>query len=358
MLNQYPKGKVFVFNVDGELQTSDSSSDDPSYGIPWAEPGRPAAGREAPSSSPERTLQRKPLSRQLEGRIISAAFLGARSVAFFPVWDPTKERWFASGLIYTNVPTRTFSVEGELSYLRGFGTIAVVEIARLEALKSAKIKSDALGSLSHELRSPLHGVLLSTELIANTKLDVFQTNIAHTIETCSRTLLDTIDHLLDYSRVNNFADSTKRATGGPPMSHFNTPGSQNLGTILVSDYLVDDLVEDVVESVFAGFNFQHKSINQYVSRRQQLPSCGSTSRHADNAANTASDYLEAMDQLSPGVTQSAGKTFSFGNITVILDLDAGCDWLFRFHVRAVRRIVMNIVGNTLKYTPDGTITTR
>ncbi|KAG4263747.1 histidine kinase [Fusarium proliferatum] len=357
MLTQYPRGKVFVFNVDGELQTSDSSSDDPSSGMSRAESGRPAAGLELPSSSPDRKLQRKPLSRLREGRIISAAFPGARSVAFFPVWDPTKERWCASGLIYTNAPTRAFTVEGELSYLRGFGTLAAVEIARLEALQSAKIKADALGSLSHELRSPLHGVLLSTELMADTKLDVFQTNIAHTIETCSRTLLDTIDHLLDYSRVNNFSDSNDKVTGGQPTSHFNIPGSQHLGKkVLVSDYLVDDLVEDVVESVFAGFNFQHKSINQHVSRQQQLPHRGSTSHHADNAANMASDYLEAMDQLSPGVTQPAGTSFSFGNITVVLSLDSGCDWLYRFHVGAVRRIVMNIVGNALKYTPNGTIT--
>ena len=347
MLNQYPKGKVFMFNVDGELQTSDSSDDVLSWAP--AERGRPESGQ----SSPHRTLQRKPLSRQREGRIISAAFPGARSVAFFPVWDPTKERWSASGLIYTNTPMRSFTVQGELSYLRGFGTLAAVETARLEALQSAKIKSDALGSLSHELRSPLHGVLLSTELIADTKLDVFQTNIAHTIETCSRTLLDTIDHLLDYSRVNNFANSNNKVTGGQSTSQFNKPGSQQFGNVLVTDYLLDELVEDVVESVFAGFNFQHKSINQYISQR---PHARSTSRHADNTANTASDYLEAMDQLSPGVNQPTGTTFSLGNVTIILSLDSGCDWLFRFHVGAVRRIVMNIVGNSLKYTKEGTIT--
>ncbi|KAJ4139725.1 hypothetical protein NW768_001068 [Fusarium equiseti] len=351
MLNQYPKGKVFMFNVDGELQTSDSSSEDP---FPWTsmtERGRPVAGQETRSPSPHRNLQRKPLSRQREGRIISAAFPGARSVAFFPVWDPTKERWCASGLIYTNTPMRSFTVQGELSYLRGFGTLAAVEIARLEALQSAKIKSDALGSLSHELRSPLHGVLLSTELIADTKLDVFQTNIAHTIETCSRTLLDTIDHLLDYSRVNSFAHSNNKA----PSSHFRKPGLQHFGKVLVTDYALDELVEDVVESVFAGFNFQHKSINQHISRQQQ-PHARDTSRHADNTANTASDYLEAMDQLSFGVTQSTGTTLSFGNVTIILSLDSGCDWIFRFHVGAVRRIVMNIVGNALKYTTEGTIT--
>lgn len=358
MLNQYPKGKVFMFSVDGELQTSDSSSDDVFPWTPWEEAGRSVAGQETrlSSSSPHRKLQRKPMSRQREGRIISAAFPGARSVAFFPVWDPTKERWCASGLIYSNSPTRTFTVQGELSYLRGFGTLAAVEIARFEALQFAKIKSDALGSLSHELRSPLHGVLLSTELIADTKLDVFQTNIAHTIETCSRTLLDTIDHLLDYSRVNNLANSDNKATTNQPMSHFNKPGSQHFGKVLVTDYSLDELVEDVVESVFAGFNFQHKSINQYVSRQQQQQHTRSTPRHADNTANAASDYLEAMDQLSPGVNESTGTTFSFENVNVILSLDSGCDWLFRFHVGAVRRIVMNIIGNALKYTTEGTIT--
>ncbi|KAI1069269.1 hypothetical protein LB507_008662 [Fusarium sp. FIESC RH6] len=353
MLNQYPRGKVFMFNADGELQTSDSSSDEVFSWSPSADRGRPVGQETRLSSSPHTKLQRKPLSRQREGRIISAAFPGARSVAFFPVWDPIKERWSASGLIYTNTPTRTFTVQGELSYLRGFGTLAAVEIARLEALQSAKIKSDALGSLSHELRSPLHGVLLSTELIADTNLDVFQTNIAHTIETCSRTLLDTIDHLLDYSRVNNFANSNNKATGGQPTSHFNKSGSQHFSKVLVTDYSLDELVEDVVESVFAGFNFQHKSINQYISQR---PHAHSTSRHADNTANTASDYLEAMDQLSPGVTQSTGMTFSLGNVTIILSLESRCDWLFRFHVGAVRRIVMNIVGNALKYTTEGTIT--
>ncbi|KAM0345853.1 hypothetical protein ACHAPU_006207 [Fusarium lateritium] len=348
MLNRYPKGKVFMFNVAGELETSDSSSDDVSSWVPMAERARPAASREGTSSPRYGKIQTKSLSRQREGRLISSAFPGARSVAFFPVWDPIKERWCAGGLVYTNAPTRSFTVQGELSYLRGFGTLAAVEIARLEALQSNKIKSDALGSLSHELRSPLHGVLLGTELMADTKLDVFQTNVAHTIETCSRTLLDTIDHLLDYSRVNSFADSKSNQSIKSP--------TQYLGKkILVSDNLVDVLVEDVVESVFAGFNFQHKSINQHASRRQQ-PKASKSSHHHDNSAIVASDYHQAVDQLSSGFTQPIESTFSFGTITVILSLDAACDWLFRFHVGAVRRIVMNIVGNALKYTPDGTIT--
>ncbi|KAL3602957.1 hypothetical protein FPOAC2_07274 [Fusarium poae] len=353
LLKQYPQGKVFIFSDDGELQTSDSSSDDV---FPWIShphhQDRQVGQDTRASSVPRNKTRRKSVSRQREGKIISAAFPRARSVAFFPVWDPKQERWRASGLIYTNAPFRTFTVQGELSYLTAFGMLAAAEIMRLEALQDAKVKSDALGSLSHELRSPLHGVLLGTELMADTRLNVFQTNIAHTIETCSRTLLDTIDHLLDYSRVNSFASGGRKSIGSHASADSLGIGKKSL----VTDYFIDHLVEDVVESVFAGFNFQHKSINQHITQqRQKKPRAGSASNYADNAANSAADYHEAMDQLTPGISENRGSTFAFGNVTVMLSFDAQCDWLFRFHVGAVRRIVMNIVGNALKYTPEGSI---
>lgn len=350
MSKRYPKGKIFNFSIDGELQTSDSSGNEQIHREPSLTDVTSPARQEPP---PPALVQTRPLSRPREGKAISAAFPGARSVAFFPVWDSRLEKWCASGLVYTNAPSRAFTVEGELSYLRAFGMLAATEVGRLEALQADKAKSDALGSLSHELRSPLHGVLLSTELMADTKLDVFQSNIAHTIETCSRTLLDTIDHLLDYSKVNSFADLNKH-TIGQAHSHQRAFASEAFGKkSLVSDYLLDDLVEEVVESVFAGFNFQRKSINQHVSRQQNEPRLSSS--YADNTANSASDYLDAMDQLSPQTSSNKKSHITTGNATVVLSLDAGCDWLFRFQVGALRRIVMNIVGNALKYTSHGTI---
>ncbi|KAM0491823.1 hypothetical protein ACHAP8_010327 [Fusarium lateritium] len=356
LLKLYPQGKVFNFSVDGELQTSDSSSEDALSLSRPEHPDRQTSQETRAYSVPLNKARRKPVSREREARIISAAFPNARSVAFFPVWDPRQERWRASGLIYTNAPYRTFTVQGELSYLRAFGMLAVDEIMRLEALQDAKIKSDALGSLSHELRSPLHGVLLGTELMADTKLNVFQTNIAHTIETCSRTLLDTINHLLDYSRVNSF-DTGGIKSISSHSSRPEAPASQSIGkNALVTDYFVDQLVEDVVESVFAGFNFQQKSINQHVSRqKKKKQDAGGTSDYADNVANSTTDYHEAMDQLTPGISGNTESPFTLQKVTIILSLDAQCDWLYRFHVGAVRRIVMNIVGNALKYTPDGSI---
>ncbi|KAM0552408.1 hypothetical protein ACHAPJ_007968 [Fusarium lateritium] len=350
ILSRYPHGKIFNFSDSGELQTSDSSGSERTS-------KRRAEVQKGLLQGPPHATETRLLSRQREGATISAAFPGARSVAFFPIRDLNVERWRASGFIYTNTPVRSFTVEGELSYLKAFGILAAAEIARLEILRADKAKSDALGSLSHELRSPLHGVLLSTELIADTKLDVFQSNIAHTIETCSRTLLDTIDHLLDYSRVNSFADmNNKSVFGNSSKRKPASPGGGGAfgGKSLVIDYPLDGLVEDVVESVFAGFNFQHKSINQVVIR-QQHQKRGGSSAHADNAANNASDYMDAMDQLTPGAAEVQGSYLRIGLVNIALFLDSDCDWLFCFHVGAVRRIVMNIVGNSLKYTRRGTI---
>ncbi len=112
-----------------------------------------------------------------------------------PIWDPTRERWFSGGFVWTKAPTRIFLRKGELSWLRAFGATAMAEVNRVDMMLVDKAKTDILGSLSHELRSPLHGVVAAVELLHDTPLDVFQADVVHTVETCGRTLLDTIDHV-------------------------------------------------------------------------------------------------------------------------------------------------------------------
>lgn len=174
MLERYPKDEIFHFSESGELRTSDSSSGERDISRLRKTTVTSPATEQTSFSSPFNMAKTRHSSRQGDGEMISAAFPGARSVAFFPIRNTDSEQWHASGLVYTNSPTWDFSVAGELSFLTAFGILVAAETARLEAVKEDKAKSDALGSLSHELRSPLHGVLLSTELMAETKLDVFK----------------------------------------------------------------------------------------------------------------------------------------------------------------------------------------
>jgi signal transduction histidine kinase len=130
--------------------------------------------------------------------MLSAIFPNARGVALVPIWDANRERWFAGGLVWTQDPTRILTTQAELSYLRAFGSAVMGEVARLDMQRADKAKADVLGSLSHELRSPLHGIVLGIELLHDTSLDSFQEDVLHTLETCSRTLLDTMDHVRSY----------------------------------------------------------------------------------------------------------------------------------------------------------------
>lgn len=190
LLRRYPAGKIFNFDMDGLLLSGASDSEDGRF-VP-----RP---REKPSPGPEPKSKKKkdrPFS-SLEGQAqaITTLFPGARSVALIPLWDHIKERWFAGGFIWTTSKDRIFTSEGELSYLRAYAATIMGEVHRLNALNSDKIKGDFLSSLSHELRSPLHGVIAAVDLLHGTTLDVFQGDAIHIVETSGRTLLDTLDHV-------------------------------------------------------------------------------------------------------------------------------------------------------------------
>ncbi|KAK2669919.1 hypothetical protein RAB80_014056 [Fusarium oxysporum f. sp. vasinfectum] len=76
------------------------------------------------------------------------------SVAFFPIWNAQKRRWFAGGFAYSNNASRVFSPRRELSYLRALGTILMAEVSFIKEREVELSKLDVLDSISHERRSP------------------------------------------------------------------------------------------------------------------------------------------------------------------------------------------------------------
>lgn len=354
LLRRYPQGKIFNFGADGVLQSSDSSDDDSNRTKPLDQD----QNDDNLSKSVQGKLPSKPWARQREGTILSKAFPGARCVAFTPVWDQRKDRWYAGGFVYSNDPARHFTEEDELSYLRAFGILTMAEILRNMDLQADKAKSDVLGSLSHELRSPLHGVILSAELLGETKLSVFQGNAAHTIEICSRTLLDTIDHLLDYSKVNSF--SRKKSFQGKNRKTRPRGASQSVAALddsaqngeknLACISQLDGLIEEVIESVFAGYTFQFLSVTQSTPKQPQpaAAAAGENNRSGPISIRTVAEF-------EPVPTETAKLSQEFGDLSVILSIDPRQNWSYFVQVGAIRRIVMNIFGNALKYTSKGTI---
>ncbi|KAI8626483.1 hypothetical protein F5Y19DRAFT_446763 [Xylariaceae sp. FL1651] len=335
LLQRYPTGAIFNYDENGTLQSSDSS-DNNTQSI-----------ANATGISPQPKKRTRPSLMSIGGEVLKA-FPGARSVAFVPVWDQMKQRWRAGCFAWTYATTRFFTTQGDISYLRAFATLAMAEVARLETYLANQAQSDVLGSLSHELRSPLHGIILGVEFLTDTSLSVFQGNLLHILETCGRTLSDTIDHLLYYAKVNNFIPSgmhtDSRARGLRKEMNYTLQAGMKTITTPVR---VDVLVEEVIESIFAGFNFQRLSVGQLERDHRK--------EHPDVHAIRRNDTLQAADDLDPRRNGEGGSYVPSNHIVIDLDIDSKVSHHYLVISGAVRRILMNLFGNALKYTNSGSI---
>ncbi|KAK2054652.1 hsp90-like protein [Colletotrichum caudatum] len=352
LLRRYPQGKIFNFDENGSPQSSDFSGDDYSLFVQSSvdeltEP--PPVPIQNERKGRRRT--KNPYSRRKEGKLLGGIFSGARSIALVPLWNTQKQRWHAGGFVCTKTPTRVLTIEGELSYLRAFAAAIMSEVHRLDSVLVDKAKTDLLSSLSHELRSPLHGIILGSELLHDTPLDAFQGETLVSIENCGRTLLETIDHLLDWSKINNFIspltprNSTAHA-GERGLRNRDQKISIESGMMsITSNVDVDVLAEEVVESICAGFSYQRVSVAQLVSNRP--------GQHADSSPIHRLDSMQAMEDMASGTNRLGDMKLVLGDVSVTFNISPAASWRYHTQPGAIRRIIMNILGNSLKYTSKG-----
>lgn len=223
------------------------------------------------------------------------------------------------------VPQRVFTVNDELTFCTAIGCSLIAEVHLLGSLFADQAKSDLLAGLSHELRSPLHGIFGTAELLGETMMDALQRAFVHTIISCASTLLGTIDQLLEFSSINNIqkAQCPRSASShGSLRKDGNMPQISKVGTDPCVQ--LDAVVEDNIESIFAGFCFFHQS---------QSP-------------------LRGFTGTDPGQQKSLSLP---GRVNIILDIDRTPNWKFSMRPGAWHVILTNLVGNALKYTKQGYI---
>ncbi|KAI9052345.1 hypothetical protein LZ554_003695 [Drepanopeziza brunnea f. sp. 'monogermtubi'] len=302
LVKTYPLGELFVFDRDGPI-SPDSA---PNFR------SRDCSVVTIVNSVTEEKRARRAARKRADILRLLVAFPGARQIFFVPLYDSTSG-CFIGSFAWSTSATRIFTAENHLSYLVAFGHSVMSEVSRLNTLSADRAKGDFISNVSHELRSPLHGVLASVEFLADTVLDGFQRNLVETVDICGRTLLDTIEHVLDFSKIKKFGQASMQPMG------------------VVADLDVSAVIEEVLEGVYSGFEFNGLASEGLADTTR------SRTRDVDHAKDTADNVVHR--ELP----------------TVIIDVDFRSQWKFPTVPGTWRRLTMNIFGNALKYTPSGYI---
>ncbi|OQE10644.1 hypothetical protein PENFLA_c084G09422 [Penicillium flavigenum] len=319
LLQRYPQGKIFNYGENGSI-----SSDDTSDGVLKSFTQRSGAKKY------KRT--RKAVLRQDAATLLQLA-PDSRSIVFSPLLDSHKGIWYSGSLAWTRAPHRIFTSDGELSFMFTFGNSVMAEVYRLGARFAEHAKSDLLAGLSHELRSPLHGIFGTAELLNDSIIDALQQGYVRTISSCAFTLLGSINQLLEYASINDVGLNPGIMKRPDCLGH-KSPADGTLagalqdsqpGKIDPDSYVeLDAVLEDTIESIFAGYSF--------VDNSRSLRGCVTGSSYGSKLINIQSKEVK-----------------------VILHIDHSRNWNFSTHPGALRVILENIFGNALKFTQRGYI---
>jgi signal transduction histidine kinase/CheY-like chemotaxis protein len=319
LVRRHPKGKCFSFDQSGKPASSDESSESVS--------ANDIAKDALDGTNPDR--------RFYTNNTLLKALPGARTIIFLPLWDIAKQRWHSGLLVWSNDGASLTNVEDNMIYLKAFSSAVMNEANRIDLALSDTAKSTFLANISHELRSPLHGILGSIEFLHDTAMDDFQSSMVISVETCGKTLLDTVNHVLDYAKINNLSRTYRNAKG-------STQGSEHPErpeTSLVEDFDAATVVEESVEAVYAG----------QVFRTANADALEGKSPLQTAASRAIQQRQDRRDKISKD------SALRKSPVRLTLNIDDRVNWRVRSQPGAVRRIVMNILGNALKYTSEGSI---
>lgn len=338
LLAKDPAPRVYSLSRTGDILPEDTSSS--GSGVDNSDTAALSGRTDTIDNSKESTRRRAKLIRQ-QVKSLKKLASTAMSYVCLPLWDSERQRWIGYSICWTSSPSRHLKHDGDLGYLRVFGNSIAIALSHIDTIAANQAKGTFVSSISHELRSPLHGILSATTFLKDGHMNRFEREMVGVISNCGRTLLDTLDHVMDFAKISSITPKLRRRlSANSPLNVNQHDVTQDLHPSLTSNVDLSVLVEEVVEALLVGFNVQHDFI------------------YADAENPGSSAELPSFNAPAASLSRSKRMTKARGEIRLILQIPHRKNWHCYTQAGAWRRIIMNLFGNALKYTDRGMIVVR